>query len=138
MPKSASGCAPSWNPLAGWSKSSKSERMGHPIHNIIAKRNDEAPQIILGAHYDTRMIADNDPDPSKHSEPVPGANDGASGVAVLLELARSLPEDTVPVWLVFFDTEDNGKHRRLGLDFRFARLRRGNHQFSREQSSSWT
>lgn len=87
----------------------KSERMGHAIYNIIAKRNDDAPQIILGAHYDTRMIADNDPDLTKRSESVPGANDGASGVAVLLELARSLPDDTVPVWLVFFDTEDNGR-----------------------------
>ena len=95
---------------AGWKvEVHESERMGHPIRNIIAKRNDEAPQIILGAHYDTRMIADNDPDTSKRSEPVPGANDGASGVAVLLELARSLPADTAPVWLVFFDTEDNGK-----------------------------
>jgi Zn-dependent M28 family amino/carboxypeptidase len=42
------------------------------------------------------------------TKPVPGANDGASGVAVLLELARKLPDDTVPVWLVFFDAEDNG------------------------------
>jgi Zn-dependent M28 family amino/carboxypeptidase len=40
---------------------------------------------------------------------VPGANDGASGVAVLLELARTLPEDISPVWLVFFDAEDNGR-----------------------------
>jgi glutaminyl-peptide cyclotransferase len=95
---------------AGWVvEVQQTERMGHPIHNIIAKRNDDAPQIILGAHYDTRMIADNDPDESKRSEPVPGANDGASDVAVLLELARSLPADTVPVWLVFFDTEDNGR-----------------------------
>jgi glutaminyl-peptide cyclotransferase len=95
---------------AGWIvEVQQTERMGHPIHNIIAKRNDKAPQIILGAHYDTRMIADNDPDPAKRSEPVPGANDGASGVAILLELARSLPNDTVPVWLVFFDAEDNGR-----------------------------
>jgi glutaminyl-peptide cyclotransferase len=95
---------------AGWKVDvQETEGMGHPIRNIIAKRNDEAPQIILGAHYDTRMIADNDPDMSKRSEPVAGANDGASGVAVLLELARSLPKDTVPTWLVFFDTEDNGK-----------------------------
>ena len=95
---------------AGWViEVHESERMGHPIHNIIAKRNDDAPQIVLGAHYDTRMIADNDSDMSKRSEPVPGANDGASGVAVLLELARSLPDSTVPVWLVFFDTEDNGR-----------------------------
>jgi glutaminyl-peptide cyclotransferase len=54
-------------------------------------------------------FADNDPDLTKRTEPVPGANDGASGVAVLLELARSLPKDTPPIWLVFFDTEDNGR-----------------------------
>ncbi len=95
---------------AGWQvEVHESERMGHPIYNIIAKRNAEPPQIILGAHYDTRIIADNDPDLTKRTEPVPGANDGASGVAVLLELARSLPADTTPTWLVFFDTEDNGR-----------------------------
>ena len=95
---------------AGWQiEIHESERMGHPIYNIIAKRNAEPPQIILGAHYDTRFVADNDPDLTKRTEPVPGANDGASGVAVLLELARALPEDTAPVWLVFFDTEDNGR-----------------------------
>ncbi len=95
---------------AGWQvEVHESERLGHPIYNIIAKRNAEPPQIILGAHYDTRMFADNDPDLTKRMEPVPGANDGASGVAVLLELARSLPKDTTPTWLVFFDTEDNGR-----------------------------
>lgn len=95
---------------AGWQvEVQESEAMGHPIQNIVAKRGDEDPQIILGAHYDTRMFADNDPDPANHYQPVPGANDGASGVAVLLELARALPEDTVPVWLVFFDAEDNGR-----------------------------
>lgn len=95
---------------AGWQvEIQESEALGHPIKNIVAKRNDESPQIIIGAHYDTRMLADNDLDPANHSKPVPGANDGASGVAVLLELARSLPEDTVPVWLVFFDAEDNGR-----------------------------
>ncbi len=95
---------------AGWDvQVHESERMGHPIFNIIARRSAEPPQIILGAHYDTRMIADNDPDLTKRTEPVPGANDGASGVAVLLELARSLPKDTAPVWLVFFDAEDNGR-----------------------------
>jgi glutaminyl-peptide cyclotransferase len=95
---------------AGWGVDvQQTERLGHPIYNIIAMRSTEPPQIILGAHYDTRMFADNDPDQTKHTEPVPGANDGASGVAVLIELARSLPKDTVPVWLVFFDTEDNGR-----------------------------
>jgi len=86
----------------------QAERMGHPIYNIIAKRNSEAPQVILGAHYDTRMYADQDPTPGMQAMPVPGANDGASGVAVLLELARTLPKDSTPIWLVFFDTEDNG------------------------------
>jgi Zn-dependent M28 family amino/carboxypeptidase len=94
---------------AGWVvEVQQTERLGHPIYNIIAKRNTESPQIILGAHYDTRMYADRDTTPGMQAMPVPGANDGASGVAVLLELARTLPEDTVPVWLVFFDAEDNG------------------------------
>jgi Zn-dependent M28 family amino/carboxypeptidase len=95
---------------AGWqAEVQTSEALGHPVENIVARRNDEQPQIIVGAHYDTRMFADNDPDPGKHGNFVPGANDGASGVAVLLELARSLPQQTVPVWLVFFDAEDNGR-----------------------------
>ena len=94
---------------AGWQvEVQKSEALGHPVQNIVAKRSDQPPQIVIGAHYDTRMFADNDPDPAQHKNYVPGANDGASGVAVLLELARSLPKETVPVWLVFFDTEDNG------------------------------
>ena len=94
---------------AGWEfRIQSTERLGHPIENIIAYRGEETPKIIIGAHYDTRMVADNDPDETKRLEPVPGANDGASGVAVLLELARVLPEDSIPVWLVFFDTEDNG------------------------------
>jgi len=95
---------------AGWHvEVQESEALGHPILNLIAKRSDAPPQIILGAHYDSRMVADNDPVAANHSLPVPGANDGASGVAVLLELARSLPKDTTNVWLVFFDAEDNGR-----------------------------
>ena len=94
---------------AGWQvEVQESEALGHPVKNIVANRGAAPPQIIIGAHYDTRMFADQDPDPAQHTHYVPGANDGASGVAVLLGLARSLPEDTVPVWLVFFDTEDNG------------------------------
>ncbi|MGZ9222828.1 MAG: M28 family peptidase, partial [Anaerolineales bacterium] len=95
---------------AGWQvEVQESEALGHPIEKIVARRNDEPPQIILGAHYDSRIFANNDPDPTQHTNSVPGANDGASGVAVLLELARSLPEETIPVWLVFFDAEDNGR-----------------------------
>jgi len=95
---------------AGWdSRVQAAEMLGHPVQNIIAYHGEEMPQIILAAHYDTRMHADNDPDPMNIFEPVPGANDGASGVAVLLELARVLPNDSVPTWLVFFDAEDNGR-----------------------------
>ena len=95
---------------AGWQvEVQESEALGHPVQNIVAKRGDASPQIILGAHYDSRMYADKDPDPANHTQPVPAANDGASGVAVLLELARTLPKDSVPTWLVFFDAEDNGR-----------------------------
>jgi len=95
---------------AGWdTRIQSTEMLGHPIQNVIAYHGDEPPQIILAAHYDTRMFADNDPNPTKRLDPVPGANDGASGVAVLLELARVLSNNTVPIWLVFFDAEDNGR-----------------------------
>jgi Zn-dependent M28 family amino/carboxypeptidase len=94
---------------AGWTvEIQQSEQSGHPIINLIARRSEAPPQIILGAHYDTRLLADHDPEPARRHEPVPGANDGASGVAVLLELARTLPSDSPPLWLVFFDAEDNG------------------------------
>src|SRR5690242_14728048 len=52
---------------AGWQvEIQKSEALGHPVENVVAKRNDESPQIIIGAHYDTRMFADQDPDPAQH------------------------------------------------------------------------
>jgi Zn-dependent M28 family amino/carboxypeptidase len=67
--------------------------------------------IVLGAHWDTRAIADKDPDSTKRALPIPGANDGASGVAVLLELARVFKSEPPPVGveLVFFDGEDLGR-----------------------------
>ncbi len=78
--------------------------------NIIARAG-SGPVAIIGAHYDTRRRADNDPDPAQRDQPVLGGNDGASGAAVLLELARSLdkPKLTHEVWLTFFDAEDNGR-----------------------------
>jgi Zn-dependent M28 family amino/carboxypeptidase len=82
------------------------------IQNITATKGGfqaEVPWVVLGAHYDTRQYADQDPDLNLRSESVPGANDGASGVAVLMALARSLPEDlSVNLTLAFFDAEDNG------------------------------
>jgi glutaminyl-peptide cyclotransferase len=83
---------------------------GEPIRNVIATRGEGKPWIILGAHYDSRFVSDQDPDPARQATPVPGANDGASGVAVLLGLARALPTGLEKqVWLVFFDAEDNGR-----------------------------
>jgi len=69
----------------------------------------EAP-LALAAHWDTRPRADMDPDPARREEPILGASDGASGVAVLLELARlcaAEPPD-MPVEFLFFDGEDYG------------------------------
>lgn len=67
-------------------------------------------QIMLGAHWDSRPQADRDADPKLRNHPVMGANDGASGVAVLLEMARVLAAQppAVTVDLVFFDLEDMG------------------------------
>ena len=77
-----------------------------PVRNILAWKGD-GPAVLIGAHYDSRRSADQE-DPSV---PVMGANDGASGVAVLLELARVLDFHQVPhrVYLAFFDAEDNGQ-----------------------------
>jgi Zn-dependent M28 family amino/carboxypeptidase len=96
---------------AGWEVETRSALHGtYTLRNIVARRGQGRPWIVLGAHYDSRFVADNDPDPANHSLPVPGANDGASGVAVLLELARALPENLdKQIWLVFFDAEDNGR-----------------------------
>lgn len=81
-----------------------------PVRNVIGKTAEgRGPIIVLGAHYDTRPRADQDPE--NPQAPVPGANDGASGVAVLLELARTLDKTKLKneVWLAFFDAEDNGE-----------------------------
>ncbi len=66
--------------------------------------------ILIGAHFDTRPFADEDPDPANWSEPILGANDGGSGTAILLGLAQYLNQHPVarPVHLVFFDGEDFG------------------------------
>ncbi len=81
------------------------------IKNIIGVINPDAEQrLLLLAHWDTRPWADNDPDPANHSKPVMGANDGASGVAVLLQLARQLKAEgtTVGVDILLVDAEDMG------------------------------
>lgn len=82
--------------------------------NIIAQFSGTAPlpreNVLLAAHWDTRPTADQDPDLTKRNKPIPGANDGASGVAVLLEVARQLKAHPVKrdVTIVLFDGEDYG------------------------------
>jgi acetylornithine deacetylase/succinyl-diaminopimelate desuccinylase-like protein len=91
--------------------------LGRPLElvNVIARWNsgDEPSlrNIMLCAHYDTRAMATQDPDTTRRHEPVPGANDGGSGVAVLLEIAELLSRKLPPVavTLVFFDGEDQGE-----------------------------
>jgi len=73
-----------------------------------------ARRVVLCAHYDSRPWCDEDPDTSQRSRPVPGANDGGSGVAVLLEVAELMRVQSPPlgVDLVFFDAEDLGTRER--------------------------
>ncbi len=94
----------------GWDvKTQQIDYMGFPVINIIGKIGEGSPWIILGAHYDTRQFADQDLDLFKREKPVIGANDGGSGVGILLELSRVLSNVTdKTIWLVFFDQEDNG------------------------------
>ena len=80
-------------------------------NNVIARFGDALyTDYILCAHFDTRPWADEDPDPGRRLEPIDGANDGASGVAVLLEMARlfSTQPPPVTVEIVLFDLEDSG------------------------------
>ena len=88
---------------------------GQPLGtNVIAEFGDSAvAPILIGCHWDTRPVADRDPNPENRNTPIPGANDGASGVAVLLELAAlmHINKPPKPVVLVFFDAEDMGRLR---------------------------
>lgn len=79
--------------------------------NIFGRINPDADRrILLLAHYDCRPWADEDPDPAKRRLPVDGANDGASGVAVILEAARQLKAQNSPLGVdfLFVDAEDWG------------------------------
>ena len=70
-------------------------------------------RILLGAHYDTRPWADKEKDIELHNTPIIGANDAASGVAVLLELALIISQEQPPQFgidFVFFDLEDMGEY----------------------------
>jgi glutaminyl-peptide cyclotransferase len=87
------------------------------LTNIIGKlRPKETRRVLLVAHYDTRPRADQETVDSLKAKPIPGANDGASGVAVLLALANIVgghPPAGLGIDIVFFDGEDYGKERDL-------------------------
>lgn len=79
--------------------------------NIIAYLEPKPERrVLLMAHWDTRAVADYDHDPSKRGTPILGADDGASGVGVLLELARqnTLRPEPLGLDFIFFDLEDGG------------------------------
>lgn len=79
--------------------------------NIIGRfRPKLKKRVIICSHWDSRPWADNDPDPANHNKPVDAANDGASGVAVILEIARQMQrkQPEIGVDCIFFDAEDWG------------------------------
>lgn len=79
--------------------------------NIIGSYNpDSKKRILLFAHWDTRPWADNDPNEKNHRTPILGANDGASGVGVLLEIARQIQQEApaLGIDIILFDAEDYG------------------------------
>lgn len=82
--------------------------------NIVARiRPQEKRRVLIGTHYDTRSWADRDPGVEKQANPIQGANDGGSGVALLLEMALTWKDQPPPVGidLMFFDGEDFGRDR---------------------------
>ena len=84
----------------------------YDLDNIIAQYNiNSNSHLLLGAHWDTRPWADSDLNIEKHNQPIIGANDGASGVSVLLELAKIFHYNPPPirVSIVLFDAEDMGR-----------------------------
>ncbi len=90
-----------------------------PVNNIFARfGTDKAARIILLAHYDTRPWADHDADSDNHLSAIDGANDGASGVGVLLEIARciSLDKPNIGVDILLTDVEDYGATEQADVD----------------------
>jgi glutaminyl-peptide cyclotransferase len=106
----------------GYEVSNKThERYGMELTNLFARwpsNSSSDGQLVLSAHYDSRNVADQDENESNQSLPVPGANDAASGVAVLLELARHIPNMNLEydVVLFFNDAEDQQPKYTLGAE----------------------
>ena len=97
------------------------QRYDMNLTNLFAKWSPDGTSsglLVLSAHYDSRNIADQDTNESNRSQPVPGANDAASGVAVLLELAKHIPSMGLnhDVILFFNDAEDQDQQYTLGAE----------------------
>jgi Zn-dependent M28 family amino/carboxypeptidase len=104
-------------------KGAKGEKL--QLANVIARFNPKAQdRILLLAHWDTRPTADNEPDSAKRKQPILGANDGGSGVAVLMQLADVLKRHSQPlgVDLLFTDGEDYTDAMYLGSEYFAAHL----------------
>jgi len=100
-------------------KASFFDKVDQQAYNIIATYNpDHKQRILLAAHWDSRMIADQDSDIAKQKTPILGADDGGSGVAALLEIARHINENPIDLGIdiILFDAEDNGTSG-LGDDY---------------------
>ena len=83
------------------------------LSNIIAQFNiSSSTHLLVGAHWDTRPWADNDLNFQQHDQPIIGANDGASGVSVILELARIFHKTPPPIG-VFCQRPASALHLRL-------------------------
>ena len=101
--------------LTQWSFTESShQRENFTLTNLVGSytpKNTSGLNVIFVAHYDSRYIADRDADESKRDQPILGANDGASGVAVLMEIGRIIPSLQInhDVTLFFTDAEDQGQ-----------------------------
>jgi hypothetical protein len=104
----------------GWQVEVQEFEMDGAIRRNIVAKAGEGEAILLGTHYDSSPRADLDPDEAVHLTPPAGANDGASGTAVLLELASALDKEQLvgQVWLVFFDGQygSDGQPMAAGVD----------------------
>jgi len=84
------------------------------LTNVIARTAPRAPRrVVLATHWDTRLWAEEDPDPARRDQPIPGANDGTSGLVVLIELLRVLDGvkslGDLGLDVVLFDGEEFGR-----------------------------
>ena len=101
-------------PAFDWTEDPHS-REGYNLTNLEGRLIPENAEengtvVVLAAHYDSRDRAERDPNPNMTDVPIPGANDGGSGVAVLWELARLVPSMGLEheVWILLTDAEDQG------------------------------